>query len=50
METRNRCGDLLVQDEEVEMYQASLDDLWTRALSKSESMRLLGHYIDRLVD
>ncbi|MET8021400.1 helix-turn-helix domain-containing protein [Streptomyces decoyicus] len=50
LETRNRCGDLLVQDEEVEMYQASLDDLWTRALSKSESMRLLGHYIDRLVD
>ncbi|MFF4714411.1 helix-turn-helix domain-containing protein [Streptomyces eurythermus] len=48
LETRNRAGDLLVKDEEVEMYQASLDDLWTRALSKTESIQLLRQHIERL--
>ncbi|MFD4954076.1 helix-turn-helix domain-containing protein [Streptomyces sp. NPDC058451] len=49
LETRNRSGDLLVDDEQVEMYQASLEDLWTRALSKNESMELLEQHIKRLL-
>lgn len=50
LETRNRTGDLLVDVEEVEMYQASLDDLWTRALPKCESMELIERHINRLRD
>ncbi|MFJ7997466.1 helix-turn-helix domain-containing protein [Streptomyces sp. NPDC096310] len=50
LETRNRSGELLVEDEDIEMFQASLDDLWTRALDKGESMKVLEHYINQLHD
>ncbi|MEE1797544.1 helix-turn-helix transcriptional regulator [Streptomyces sp. JV176] len=50
LETRNRSGELLVEDADIEMFQASLDDLWTRALDKGESMKVLEHYIGRLHD
>ncbi|MFF1420052.1 helix-turn-helix domain-containing protein [Streptomyces sp. NPDC058280] len=50
LETRNRSGELLVDEEEVEMYQASLDDLWLRALSKCDSMDVLDEHINRLRD
>ncbi|GAA4781788.1 helix-turn-helix transcriptional regulator [Streptomyces ziwulingensis] len=50
LETRNRSGDLLVDDEEIEMYQASLDDLWTRTLSKQDTTDFLVHHIKRLCD
>lgn len=50
LETRNRGGELLLEDEDIEMFQASLDDLWTRALPKRESMELMEHYINQLRD
>ncbi len=49
LETRNSSGNLLVDDEEIEKYQASLEDLWTRALSKTESLDLLEEYIKPLL-
>ncbi|MFD6757907.1 Scr1 family TA system antitoxin-like transcriptional regulator [Streptomyces roseolus] len=50
LEARNRGGELLVEEDDVEMYQAALDDLWERALDKRESMKCLADHIDRLVD
>ncbi|MFJ2604270.1 DUF5753 domain-containing protein [Streptomyces sp. NPDC091279] len=50
LEERNRGGSLLQEEDEVELYQASMDDLWGRALSKQESMDCLAKHIDRLVD
>ncbi|MGY9065411.1 helix-turn-helix domain-containing protein [Streptomyces sp. CAS3] len=50
LETRNRSGDLLLEIPDVEMYQASLDDLWTRALPKQETVDLLVRHIKRLSD
>jgi hypothetical protein len=49
LETPNSSGNLLVDDEEIEKYQASLEDLWTRALSKTESLDLLEEYIKPLL-
>ncbi|MET9104979.1 helix-turn-helix domain-containing protein [Streptomyces zhihengii] len=50
LEARNRSGELLVDVDDVEMYQAALDDLWGRALSKEESMQTIDRYIEYLAD
>ncbi|MET9556787.1 helix-turn-helix transcriptional regulator [Streptomyces sp. NPDC006645] len=50
LENHNRSGDYLVKTDEVERYQAALDDLWLRSGTKGETLTLLGRYIDRLVD
>ncbi|MEW1699016.1 DUF5753 domain-containing protein [Streptomyces sp. NPDC093249] len=50
LEARNRGGELLLEEDDVEMYQAALDDLWGRALGKQDSMDTIERYIKRLVD
>ncbi|MFJ6017297.1 DUF5753 domain-containing protein [Streptomyces sp. NPDC092952] len=48
LENRNRGGEMITDQGEVEAYMASQDDLWTAACDKEESMALLQQYIDRL--
>jgi hypothetical protein len=50
LENRNRSGELITDQAEVEAYQQSLDELWHAAGSKKDAMRLLKKYIDRLED
>ncbi|GHH29508.1 DUF5753 domain-containing protein [Streptomyces rubradiris] len=50
LENRNRGGELVTDEEEIETYMASLDDLWVDACDKTESMKILQHYINQLSD
>lgn len=48
LENRNRGGELLTDEGEIEAYMASLDDLWVDACDKTETMKLLQEHIDEL--
>ncbi|WP_180268912.1 helix-turn-helix transcriptional regulator [Streptomyces sp. Ru87] len=50
LENKNRGGEFLADPGEVETFQASMDDWWTRALPKQESLKRLVDYINRLAD
>ncbi|MGW2404032.1 DUF5753 domain-containing protein [Streptomyces sp. NPDC001739] len=50
LENRNRGGELITDEAEIEAYMASLDDLWLDACDKTETMKLLQHYLDQLSD
>ncbi|WP_329468493.1 DUF5753 domain-containing protein [Streptomyces sp. NBC_01431] len=48
LEDMNRGGTFLAEPNEVEIYQASIDDWWARALSKRETLDCLQKRIDEL--
>ncbi|GAA2694901.1 DUF5753 domain-containing protein [Streptomyces lunalinharesii] len=48
LENRNRGGELITDEREIEAYMASLDDLWVDACDKTETMELLQQHIDEL--
>jgi transcriptional regulator with XRE-family HTH domain len=48
LENKNRGGEFLADPEEVETYQASMDDWWTHALPKQATLEYLQERIDRL--
>ncbi|WP_330286074.1 helix-turn-helix domain-containing protein [Streptomyces sp. NBC_00576] len=50
LEQHNRGGELVADPSELETFQASMDDWWTKALSKQETLDRLQHYIDLLVE
>ncbi|MEV8626030.1 DUF5753 domain-containing protein [Streptomyces sp. NPDC051079] len=50
LENRNRGGEMITDEAEVEAYQQSLEELWADAEDKSTTMELLQHYIDQLRD
>ncbi|MGW4441972.1 DUF5753 domain-containing protein [Streptomyces sp. NPDC004682] len=50
LENRNRGGELITDEAEIEAYMASLDDLWVDACAKEETMDVLKHYIEKLTD
>ncbi|MFJ5850583.1 helix-turn-helix domain-containing protein [Streptomyces sp. NPDC092903] len=48
LENKNRGGEFLADPDEVESYQASMDDWWGRRLSKAATLERLQVHIDRL--
>ncbi|MHB6911293.1 DUF5753 domain-containing protein [Streptomyces sp. DB-54] len=48
LENRNRGGELITDEGEIEAYMASLADLWVGACDKTKTMELLQKYIDGL--
>ncbi|MEU9413674.1 helix-turn-helix transcriptional regulator [Streptomyces sp. NPDC048281] len=50
LEQRNRGGEFIADPGELETFQASMDDWWTKALSKRDTLACLQYYIDRLTD
>ncbi|MEV0696070.1 helix-turn-helix transcriptional regulator [Streptomyces sp. NPDC050388] len=48
LEDMNRGGTFLAEPSEVEVYQASIDDWWAKALSKRETLDCLQECIDEL--
>lgn len=50
LENRNRGGELITDEAEVEAYMQSLNELWVDAGEKPDTMKLLQRYIDQLKD
>ncbi|MBY8884797.1 DUF5753 domain-containing protein [Streptomyces sp. PTM05] len=50
LENRNRGGELITDEDEIEAYMKSLNNLWLEACDKVETMKVLQHYIDQLSD
>ncbi|QKV95963.1 hypothetical protein HUT19_33010 [Streptomyces sp. NA02950] len=50
LEDKNVSGQFLTDSAQIETFMASMDYWWQHALSKTETLRRLQHYIDRLAD
>ncbi|MGD9486073.1 DUF5753 domain-containing protein [Streptomyces sp. TRM70308] len=50
LENRNRGGELITDEAEIEIYMQSLEELWLDAGEKPDTMKLLQRYIDQLSD
>lgn len=50
LENRNRGGELITDEVEIERYMASLEELWADAKGKNESMNMINFYIGKIRD